>query len=245
MMEPTCDDGIQNGDEEGIDCGGSNCPPCMMEPTCDDGIQNGLETGVDCGGPDCPPCMMETCDVPIGLFETNNTGSSVTLNWTAVPAANSYTVQGRQAGTTRWRLNQNSNTNSTIISNNIVAGVTYEWRVRSNCDDGNSEYSEIATFTAGGSTADGGIENRNGFIIEEVLATKVYPSPTNDWLNVQSNQSISQIQVLDITGKVVAVEATKIGSSRVRLNVSNLAQGHYFVRIQANEDVKTLRFVKQ
>jgi hypothetical protein len=25
--EPTCTDGIQNGDEEGIDCGGS-CPPC-------------------------------------------------------------------------------------------------------------------------------------------------------------------------------------------------------------------------
>lgn len=25
-------------------------------PTCDDGIQNGLEIGVDCGGPDCPEC---------------------------------------------------------------------------------------------------------------------------------------------------------------------------------------------
>ncbi|MEO0734664.1 MAG: T9SS type A sorting domain-containing protein, partial [Bacteroidota bacterium] len=25
-------------------------------PTCNDGIQNGQETGVDCGGPDCPAC---------------------------------------------------------------------------------------------------------------------------------------------------------------------------------------------
>lgn len=25
-------------------------------PTCTDGVQNGQETGVDCGGPDCPPC---------------------------------------------------------------------------------------------------------------------------------------------------------------------------------------------
>jgi len=24
--------------------------------TCTDGIMNGQETGVDCGGPDCPPC---------------------------------------------------------------------------------------------------------------------------------------------------------------------------------------------
>ena len=26
--QKTCDDGIQNGDEEGIDCGGTECPPC-------------------------------------------------------------------------------------------------------------------------------------------------------------------------------------------------------------------------
>ncbi len=30
-------------------------------PTCDDGIQNGNETGVDCGGPDCPACP-DPCD---------------------------------------------------------------------------------------------------------------------------------------------------------------------------------------
>jgi len=29
--EPTCEDGIQNGDEEGVDCGGSICPPCDEE----------------------------------------------------------------------------------------------------------------------------------------------------------------------------------------------------------------------
>lgn len=33
------------------------------DPTCDDGIQNGQETGVDCGGPDCPPCT-EDPNVP-------------------------------------------------------------------------------------------------------------------------------------------------------------------------------------
>jgi len=48
----SCFNGIQDGDETGVDCGGS-CAPC---PTCDDGIQNGGETGVDCGGPDCEPC---------------------------------------------------------------------------------------------------------------------------------------------------------------------------------------------
>ncbi len=59
--EATCDDGIQNGDETGIDCGGS-CAPCTAVPTCDDGIQNGDETGIDCGG-SCTPCTATpTCD---------------------------------------------------------------------------------------------------------------------------------------------------------------------------------------
>ena len=72
-----CFNGILDGDETGIDCGGS-CPRCdlgesctqdsdcatnycgpegiCIEASCTDGIMNGLETGVDCGGPHCPPC---------------------------------------------------------------------------------------------------------------------------------------------------------------------------------------------
>jgi len=73
----TCDDGIQNQGETGVDCGGPNCSPCVSCndgiqngnetgvdcggdcdacPTCNDGVQNGSETGIDCGGPDCAPC---------------------------------------------------------------------------------------------------------------------------------------------------------------------------------------------
>ena len=65
--KPTCNDGIQNGQETGVDCGGPDCEPCNTDPdpTCNDGIQNGQETGVDCGGPDCEPCNtnpIPSCD---------------------------------------------------------------------------------------------------------------------------------------------------------------------------------------
>ncbi|TXB63477.1 M43 family zinc metalloprotease [Phaeodactylibacter luteus] len=65
--QPTCNDGIQNGNETGVDCGGPDCAPCA---TCNDGIQNGNETGVDCGGPDCAPCA--TCND--GIQNGNETG---------------------------------------------------------------------------------------------------------------------------------------------------------------------------
>ncbi|MFO0755921.1 MAG: DNRLRE domain-containing protein [Byssovorax sp.] len=50
---PTCQDGVQNQAEDGVDCGGP-CPACGAG-TCADGVQNQTETGVDCGGP-CASC---------------------------------------------------------------------------------------------------------------------------------------------------------------------------------------------
>ena len=61
----TCNDGIQNQGETGIDCGGP-CAPC---PTCNDGIQNQGETGIDCGGP-CQPCSGGNTVLLASYFET-------------------------------------------------------------------------------------------------------------------------------------------------------------------------------
>lgn len=36
--------------------GGGHRPPPPPPPTCQDGVRNGAETGVDCGGPVCQPC---------------------------------------------------------------------------------------------------------------------------------------------------------------------------------------------
>jgi hypothetical protein len=82
---PSCSDGIFNGDESDLDCGGScgGCDPgedCGMDsdcasnicmggecqaPTCTDGIQNQDETDADCGGAICPDrcAVTEMCSV--------------------------------------------------------------------------------------------------------------------------------------------------------------------------------------
>lgn len=72
--EPTCDDGIKNGGETGIDCGGP-CAPCGQ--TCDNGLKDGDETGVDCGGscPNaCPSNGGNTCPITgkYAKFAINN-----------------------------------------------------------------------------------------------------------------------------------------------------------------------------
>ena len=75
---PGCGDGLRNGDETDVDCGGPTCfdrcddgSACAVSSDCSsavcigaicqparcsDGIRNGLETGPDCGGGTCPGC---------------------------------------------------------------------------------------------------------------------------------------------------------------------------------------------
>ncbi|MFH1649285.1 MAG: hypothetical protein ABIA93_01930 [Candidatus Woesearchaeota archaeon] len=82
----TCEDGLKNGNETGIDCGGPLCGDCPLgqgcigngdcaaglcvqnicqEPfSCSDNRTNGHETALDCGGPDCEACEVNaTCIV--------------------------------------------------------------------------------------------------------------------------------------------------------------------------------------
>ena len=74
---PSASDGVKNGGETGVDCGGPRAPacpdgePCVARSDCRsrvclsgscvapspaDGVKNGTETDVDCGGPTAPPC---------------------------------------------------------------------------------------------------------------------------------------------------------------------------------------------
>ncbi|MGK4007136.1 DUF4215 domain-containing protein [Sorangium sp. So ce1036] len=84
-VAPECGDGVMNGDETGVDCGGPSCVPCAelegclahadcrsgvcqggvcRASSCTDGARNGPETDIDCGGPACPPCATgKACSV--------------------------------------------------------------------------------------------------------------------------------------------------------------------------------------
>ena len=58
---PTCDDGVMNQAEIGIDCGGSGCPSCATDGNCLNGYVDGNEVYIDCAYEEdnagfCPQC---------------------------------------------------------------------------------------------------------------------------------------------------------------------------------------------
>eukprot|EP01079_Euglenida_sp_SAG-EU17-18_P006496 gene6496-1157_t len=68
-----CDDGVRNGDEQQLDCGGS-CPPCTPDSFLPDVMTENLDTIITIGGGSpCPTCT-------ITLHATANCGSPIPLS---------------------------------------------------------------------------------------------------------------------------------------------------------------------
>ncbi|MEL6972404.1 MAG: S8 family serine peptidase [Bacteroidota bacterium] len=76
-------------------------------PTCTDGIQNGQETGVDCGGPDCPACPVVCYDGSVTLTLITDNYASET-SWTLQDGSGTVIESGSgYANNTTYTINWN------------------------------------------------------------------------------------------------------------------------------------------
>ena len=83
----------------------------------------------------------------------------------------------------------------------------------------------------------------NGGVVSAVDGKKVvvFPNPAVDVLNVKSNAAITDVAVFAASGAAVSANASIEGNAAT-LNVSGLASGIYFVKINGNQVV---RFIKK
>lgn len=78
----------------------------------------------------------------------------------------------------------------------------------------------------------------------QLAGLNVYPNPTTGELNVAlSNASAKSIQVIDLTGRVVST--LNADADLTKVNMSNLANGVYYVKITSNNVTSVVKVVKQ
>ncbi len=70
----------------------------------------------------------------------------------------------------------------------------------------------------------------------------VYPN-TGEFTIELNNRSVKNIDVMDVTGRVIISNTSS--NDKVDFNIDALANGIYYVRIQANNSVETIKIVKQ
>ncbi|WP_306643646.1 T9SS type A sorting domain-containing protein [Sanyastnella coralliicola] len=71
----------------------------------------------------------------------------------------------------------------------------------------------------------------------------VYPNPANDVVYIANAESVgAQIDILDMTGKVVFTQSTN-GNQTISVDTSNLNAGLYFVAMRTGESISTQKLI--
>jgi len=74
------------------------------------------------------------------------------------------------------------------------------------------------------------------------MSVSLYPNPAHDYLNADCDVRSGIAQIADITGRIISVQNV---TSPVKINVENLINGLYFLRITENEMTYLGKFIKQ
>jgi len=175
---------------------------------------------------------LDTCQPVTGLTATDTGNHHITLSWT--PEETDYwVVYFRISGTSVWDSLQTTTPSVTLDA--LQVNTPYDIYVVSYCEGG----LPAASDTISVSTTNVGI-----LTLELARDIQLFPNPTSGTLTVTSVQSpIIRIEVCDLAGRTMTF--TDTDSNTVRMDLSELAAGIYFVRVQTEAGTVTKRVVKR
>ena len=73
------------------------------------------------------------------------------------------------------------------------------------------------------------------------IETKVYPNPATDAITVESNVTMSSVQIINHVGQVVST--TIVNGELTTVNTSNLSAGYYFVKVNTDNGSRSIKFI--
>jgi hypothetical protein len=70
-----------------------------------------------------------------------------------------------------------------------------------------------------------------------------YPNPVKDMLNLSYNKTISDVSVFNLLGQEVMIRS--INANQTQIDMSGLTAGTYLVKVTADNQVKTIKVIKE
>ncbi len=263
-------------------------------PTCNDGIQNGQETGIDCGGPDCPACVLNYCSSQgnnaseeyIGRVQLNtidnSSGSAGYTDFTAVStnlsAGTAYTITVTPIWPgTKYReayavwIDYNHDGDFADAGERVwskspskTSPVSGSFTVPSTAKNGATRmrvslkynaiptpcetfsYGEVEDYTvviSGGAARPG--EEAVLTTIPEDYKWKFFPNPAGNHLVIDiAKDNAMAYTIQDITGRTVLSGKVE-NAGKQKIDISHIQNGYYLLSITFKDGkVLTKQFVK-
>ena len=227
-------------------------PPPPANDDCAAAIELTVGTAFD-SSPTLGSNVSATSTVGLPLLSCVETNRSNDVWYSVVvPPSGTLTIETRPATNTVM-------TDSVLTVFSGVCGTLVEI----GCDDdssdiGNFSLVELAGLTAGdviyigvwryGTTLDGEFQisafdallSNNNF---ESTNLKSFPNPVKDILNLSYNKNISNVAVFNLLGQEVITKV--INSNQSQIDMSHLSAGTYLVKLTADNQVKTIKVIKE
>ncbi|MGK0390142.1 MAG: hypothetical protein ACI94Y_002893 [Maribacter sp.] len=179
------------------------------------------------------------CDVPTGVASIYLDNTRMRIRWDNNPSEIKAKVRYREVGTSTWYTQNSGDGNNYIYINNLTPNAEYQYRVRSNCDGNDwSEYSASYFHD---------LNSVQRIAAESVSETKIYPNPARDVLFVAfDNKNAEQVNstITDGLGKTIQSSMNNSNNGTQQIDISRIPNGYYFISIQKENSVETLKFLK-
>ena len=175
--------------------------------------------------------------VKLGSFTVKKVNTSAQLDWSTEQEINSsyFSIERSTDGriwTSITRVNAAGNSTSVkdyrAFDNNPLNGLNY-YRLKQYDVDGKFEYSVVRSVS-----------------FNKVYDIFVSPNPAKDFVNVSTTKnqnSILNIQFVDVSGKIL--RSVISADSKVKINITGITKGIYFIKVLGEDNVQTQKIVIQ
>ena len=181
-----------------------------------------------------PAEPVEPCNAPTGLTVNNVTTNSATATWTPGGNETAWNVQYKLQSASQWQ-EANVQTPSYDMTG-LTAGSTYDVRVKAICSADNQSDFVNTTFT----TQTVGIDN-----ITLANSINLMPNPADNYidLSINSNVEVKEAVVFNAFGQMI--QKVELTDNHARIDLSDMAAGMYFVRVNGEGVTATKKFIKR
>ncbi|QDO95512.1 T9SS type A sorting domain-containing protein [Formosa sediminum] len=221
---------IKTGNVMLTDVNTSSSYEWQIRAKCEDGSGSDYNDGQ---GPDFLPTssnqntVVQSCsDTPTGLYVSNLTSNSVTLNWDYSSSVNHYNVRYKKTGDSDWRYVESIKTGNVTLTD-VNTSSSYEWQIRAKCEDGNgSDYND-------GQGPDF-LPTSSNISSQSSIVAYTNSSKTNLIVKIDDNTNTTadqSIKIFNIYGRLVYEKSNINSSDSQILNDISIEDGIYVIML--------------
>jgi hypothetical protein len=163
-------------------------------------------------------------------YSFNANAADMTVNLGNTTGTTGFALYSGTCGALTMVVGSCSTLEGTVSVTGLTVGVTYYVRVFSTSPTARGSFN----LTVSQTLATGSFDASN---------FSYYPNPVKNILNLSYNQEISNVEVFNLLGQKVI--SNVINANDTEINMSGLPNGAYMVKVTSNNQVKTIKVIKE